>query len=214
MAKYRSALRAEQAAQTRQRVVSAAAERFGADGYARTTLARLAEAAGVSVETVQAQGSKRSLLVAAVQQLSFGDSGTRVLSTAQAEAIFEASTPGEWCRRAADLVGELNSATYRLWRALCSAAADDPKVDHECVELSGFIRDECRRIVAELAATGRLRSDVDVDELGDSLWVLVGSENYDKVIHRLDWTHERYVAWLRRSLDDLLFRGVTEWVRQ
>lgn len=214
MARYTSALRAEQAAQTRQRVLSAAAERFAADGFARTTLARLAEAAGVSVETVQAQGSKRSLLTAAVHQLTFGDGETEFMSTPQAEAMFEASTPAQFCQGAAEVVGRFNASTYRLWRALLSAAADDPAVDRECTELSGFIRHQCRQIVAALHARGWLRTDVNVDELGDSLWVLVGSENYDKTVHRFDWSHEQYLSWLSRSLSDLLFRGATRWKRR
>ncbi len=205
-AKYSSTLRAEQAAQTRQRVLVAAAERFAADGFARTTLARLAEAAGVSVETVQAQGSKRSLLTAAVHQLSFGESEEGFFSAPQARDTIEAATPAEFCRRGSDLAGGFNAQTFRLWRAFSSAAADDPAVDREFTELSGFIRGQCRQIVAMLAQRGWLRDDVGVNELGDSLWVLVGSENYDKITVRLGWSHERYLTWLTRSLSDLLFR--------
>ena len=206
-AKYSSNLRAEQAAQTRQRVLAAAADRFAADGFARTTLARLAEAAGVSVETVQAQGSKRSLLTAAVHQLSFGTADEDFFSAPQARAIIEASDAAEFCRLGAELSGGFNAQTFRLWRAFSSAAADDPAVDEEFTELSGFIRGQCRQIVTMLDGRGWLRDDIGVDELGDSLWVLVGSENYDKLTVRLGWSHEHYLAWLTRSLGDLLFRS-------
>ena len=205
-ARYTSTLRTEQAAQTRRRVLEAAAERFAADGFARTTLARLAEAAGVSVETVQAQGSKRSLLTAAVQQRSFGEPERGFFSAPRARATIEAANPTEFCRHGADLVGELNAQTFRLWRAFSSAAADDPAIDRELDEQSTFIRGQCRQIVAMLNDRGWLRHDVEVGELGDSLWVLIGSENYDKLTARLGWTHEQYVAWLSRSVDDLLFR--------
>ncbi|HLL66699.1 MAG TPA: TetR family transcriptional regulator [Micromonosporaceae bacterium] len=205
--RYSSTLRAEQAAQTRQRVLSAAAERFAEDGFARTTLAKLAEAAGVSVETVQAQGSKRSLLTGAVHQLSFGGPQETFFSAPEARATVEAATPVEFCRHGADLVAGFNAQTFRLWRAFSSAAADDPAVDQDLTELSGFIRGQCRQIVAMLAERGWLRDDVATDELGDSLWILVGSENYDKATVRLGWSHERYLAWLTRSLDDLLFRA-------
>ena len=72
---YRSELRQQQAEQTRSRVVAAAAELFAADGYARTTLAKIAAAAGVSAETVQGQGPKAALLIAAVEYAAFGVSG-------------------------------------------------------------------------------------------------------------------------------------------
>ncbi len=207
-AKYSSSLRAEQAARTRQRVLVAAAELFAADGFARTTLARLAEAAGVSVETVQAQGSKRSLLTAAVHQLTFAEPEDSFFSAPEAQDTIAAPSPAEFCRRGADLAAGFNARTFRLWRAFSSAAADNPDVDREFTELSGFIRGQCRAIVAMLADRGWLRDDVGVDELGDSLWVLLGSENYEKTTVRLGWSHEGYVAWLTRSLGDLLFRDV------
>jgi len=72
---YRSELRQQQAEQTRSRVVEAAAELFAADGYARTTLAKIAAAAGVSAETVQGQGPKAALLIAAVEYAGLGVSG-------------------------------------------------------------------------------------------------------------------------------------------
>jgi AcrR family transcriptional regulator len=203
-AKYSSTLRAEQAAQTRQRVLAAAGALFAADGFARTTLARVAEAAEVSVETVQAQGSKRSLLTAAIHQLSFGGAETSFLAGPQARSLFEATTAAEFCEGGADLVGDFNAQTFRLWRAFASAAADDPAVDQELTELSGYIGDQCYQIVDMLAARGWLRDDVAVDELGDSLWVLIGSENYDKTTTRLGWSHQRYLSWLSRSLHDLL----------
>ena len=85
------------------------------------------------------------------------------------------SKPGGMRRIGAELAGGFNAKTFRLWRAFSSAAADDPAVDQEFSELSAFIRGQCRQIVAMLADRGWLRDDVAVDELGDSLWVLVGS---------------------------------------
>lgn len=207
--RYSSTLRAEQAAQTRQRVVAAAAELFAEHGFGRTTLARLAEKAGVSVETVQAQGSKRSLLTAAVHALTFDDTeARRFLVAPEARDIMAATTPADFCAAGAQLVATFNARTFRLWRAFASAAADDPAVDAELTELSGFIRAQCREIVGALAVRDWLRNDVDVDELGDSLWLLVGTEVYDKATARLGWSHERYEAWLARSLGDLLFRTI------
>lgn len=205
-AKYTSPLRAEQAAATRQRVLAAAAELFASEGFARTTLARVAKTADVSVETVQAQGSKRSLLTAAVHQLTFGEAETRFFSAPPARATIEAATPEDFCMRGAALSAGFNARTFRLWRAFASAAVDDPDIDREFGELSEFIRGQCREIVAMLSERSWLRDDVSADELADSLWVLVGAENYDKVTVRLGWSHERYVAWLTRSIGELLFR--------
>lgn len=72
---YRSELRQQQAEQTRSRILAAAAELFAADGYARTTLAKIAAAAGVSTETVQGHGPKAALLIAAIEYAAFGVTG-------------------------------------------------------------------------------------------------------------------------------------------
>src|ERR1700747_2877842 len=72
---YRSELRQQQAQAPRSRVIAAAAKLFTTDGYARTTLAKIAAAAGVSAETVQAQGPKAALLIAAAGFAGVGVGG-------------------------------------------------------------------------------------------------------------------------------------------
>ena len=60
---YHSPLRADQAQQTRRRILESARRLFVARGYARTTVAAVAEDAGVSPETIYLSlGSKRGLL--------------------------------------------------------------------------------------------------------------------------------------------------------
>ena len=64
---YSSELRTEQAASTRRRVLLAAAGLFVEQGYHGTSLAAVAKAARVSVNTVQATGAKRDLLLHAFE---------------------------------------------------------------------------------------------------------------------------------------------------
>src|SRR3954466_3490364 len=60
---YNSSRRSLQAAQTRDEVMRAALARFSATGWAGTTLAAIAQEAGVSVETIyNGFGSKKGLL--------------------------------------------------------------------------------------------------------------------------------------------------------
>src|ERR687897_698443 len=51
---YRSTRRREQASETRRRIIRAAHDLFVSQGYGRTTIAAVARAAGVAVETVYA----------------------------------------------------------------------------------------------------------------------------------------------------------------
>ena len=68
-------MRQEQAEQTRSRVISAAGRLFAEHGYARTTLNKIADAAGVSAETVQGYGPKAALLIAAIEYAAVGVAG-------------------------------------------------------------------------------------------------------------------------------------------
>ena len=71
---YNSTHRTRQAAQTREAIVAAAIDRFGAHGWAGTTLGAIAERAGVSVETIYATfGSKKALLKSAMGVAIVGD---------------------------------------------------------------------------------------------------------------------------------------------
>src|SRR6187549_1291782 len=72
---YRSELRQQQAEQTRSRVIAAAGQQFAEHGYARTTLNKIADAAGVSPETVQGHGPKAALLIAALESAAVGVAG-------------------------------------------------------------------------------------------------------------------------------------------
>src|SRR4249919_3469422 len=60
---YHSPLRQEQALATRQRILDAALELFGAHGYGATSIAAVAREAGVVPETIYATfGSKRGMI--------------------------------------------------------------------------------------------------------------------------------------------------------
>jgi AcrR family transcriptional regulator len=59
---YRSPLRAEQAARTRREILDAARGLIGTQGYAATTVAQIAAAAGVAVDTVYAAVGTKPVL--------------------------------------------------------------------------------------------------------------------------------------------------------
>ena len=94
--RYRSTLRNAQADATRQRVVAAAGRCFAIRGFTATTLGAIADEAGVSVETVQAHGPKRMLLLAAVETASAGvDGGRSILDVPEARAVLEQTSNAE-----------------------------------------------------------------------------------------------------------------------
>ncbi|GAA3613988.1 TetR/AcrR family transcriptional regulator [Microlunatus ginsengisoli] len=203
--RYTSPLRAEQAAATRRRIVDAAGRLFAEEGYARTTLTRIAASAGVSVETVQAQGPKRSLLTAAVSVTTFGREGDeQFISAPEGRALLAAADLQEFIRRGARLIREFNERTYRMWRAFGAAAADDADVDAEWSQRMAYIRGNIAEVVGVLDGRGWLRTDVARDELATGLWILSTGEVFEKLVVRVGWSPDHYEDWLARSMGDLL----------
>src|SRR6201992_2683406 len=134
---YRSELRQKQAELTRSQVVAAAAELFAADGYARTTFAKIAAAAGVSVETVQGQGPKAALLIAAAEFAGVGVSGQEnLLDLDVGRQLIANDDPRDALDVVASLATDVHERTAQLAPALFGGANSDPELDQY---LNGFI---------------------------------------------------------------------------
>lgn len=203
---YSSSLREQQAEQTRSRVIACAAELFAADGYARTTFAKIAAAAGVSAETVQSQGPKAALMIAAVEYAAFGvsgeenvfdlDVGRRILAvddrTAGADAL-------------ATLQTDVFERIAQLASALIGAASSDPELNRYLTETLATVNLQFRRILDVYRDRGWLRGDVAFDELVETTAVLCSVETYLQVTRRAGWTPKAYRDWLRRMLAETVF---------
>jgi AcrR family transcriptional regulator len=204
---YRSALRERQAEQTRSRVVATAAQLFAAEGYARTTFAKIAAAAGVSAETVQGHGPKAALMIAAVEYTAFGVSGednVLNLDAGRRMLAVENST------QAADALAAMHSEVFvriaHLALALIGAASSDPELDRYLTDTLANVNLQLRRILDVFRDRGWLREDVPFDELVETTAVLVSVETYLQITHRDGWTVAAYRGWLRRMLAETVFR--------
>jgi AcrR family transcriptional regulator len=203
---YRSELRQQQAQATRSRVLEAAAELFGADGYARTTLAKIAAAAGVSAETVQGQGTKAALLIAAAEYAALGVSGEENIFDLDVGRKLLASAD---CAEAVDLVvevvTEIHERNAHLALALIGGAGADPELNRYRTEVIAGINTQTRRVLEVFGGRGWLRHDVSFDELVETTAVLCSDEAYLRITHRDGWTVDAYRRWLRRMLAETIF---------
>lgn len=204
---YRSELRQRQAHETRLRIVAAAAELFADLGYARTTLSKIAAAAGVSVETVQAQGSKAALMIAAVEFAAFGITGDQSVLDLDLGQRFVATTDRD---EAVDLMVTEQTAVHeraaQATRALHGAAANDPQLDVYLDELVAGIGRQVRRLLEVCAERGWLRDDLPFDEIVETAVVISSIETYIRIVHHDGWTHDDYRNWFRRMLNETVLR--------
>ncbi|MCR2764766.1 TetR family transcriptional regulator [Microbacterium sp. zg.B48] len=203
--RYSSALRTEQAAATRARIVAAAAELFAARGYAGTSMPEIARNAGVSPETVQSHGPKSALLRAAIDAFAFGagrDADAR--ETALGEQMLSARTAAEAAAVAAEVLTQVNSATHGLWLAFAEAARTDAEIAEAFGQLAAGIRAQNVTLMQEWMARGFARDDLGLDDLVDRA-VLIGSvELYDRAVRVGGMSVGQYRRLLAAMLGELL----------
>ncbi|MGD8166204.1 TetR/AcrR family transcriptional regulator [Herbiconiux sp. P16] len=203
---YNSTLRAEQAANTRQRILDAAAACFARTGYAGTSLADIAAEAGVSVETVKLSGPKRALLLAAFEQAFAGSEGRETIAERDIgqgirQLDDDALVPGF-----VHFVAEANRRTSGLWAGFLSAASSDPLVQAELDDLLERRRADFLASAAELERRGMIApaSDDERREFADILSFLVSPESHEQLVRQSGWSMERYEAWLSEAIARLV----------
>jgi AcrR family transcriptional regulator len=202
---YKSELRQQQADQTRSRVVAAAAELFAADGYARTTLAKIAAAAGVSTETVQGQGPKAALLIAAAEFVGLGVSGEdNILNLEIGRQLIALDDPRAALDHAVSVVTGVHQRTAALAPALFGGASTDPELDRYLNEFITGITGQARRVLEVFRDRGWLRDEVPFDELVETAAVLCSVEVYLRMVHRDGWGVDAYQTWCRRMLAEAI----------
>lgn len=202
---YRSALRAEQARQTRAAVLDAAGRCFLERGYAATTMKEVAAAAGVSVPTVFAQGGKAALLLACVDRAVVGDDEEAPL--AQRELflrLVEAPDRAEKLAAVRELVLRYVPQTVPMIQVFAAAAAGDEEIAAAWAEY------ERRRYADQRVMIGSLepwlREGLDADRATDIAWGLFTHEPIANLVGVRGWTVEQYADLLTDAVDRLLLR--------
>jgi AcrR family transcriptional regulator len=197
---YFSPIRQQSADETRRRILQAARELLAERGYDFATIENIAQAAGVSPQTVYVVfGSKRGILAALLDQARFGPAFHELVSCAHHEL-----RPSERLRLVAGIARQVYQAEATELDLLLGAGALSP-------DLAALDREhEQRRLVAQapvveqLAAAGSLRADLDPVSAGDILWSLTGRELYRMLVVVRGWSPARYEAWLAHTLASTL----------
>lgn len=203
---YRSRLRAEQAAQTRQRILEAAGDLFAEHGYVATTIDAIAARAGVAVDTVYASfGTKKGLLSALIDLRVTGTGeGSDVLAGEGPRAL--RTVPDQ--RRmlagfAADIVPRIERVRP-LDDVMQSAGAIDPDIAELRARMQENRFSKLTTFVGWLAANGALRQGMDADAAATIVWTLTSPEVNRLLRDVRGWSSQRYQEWLTVTLVRLL----------
>lgn len=202
---YRSELRERQAADTRRRVIEAAAEEFGANGYHGATFAQIAKRAGVSIETVQKHGPKAELLWASVEVRSFGVEGALdIRETDQGRKMLAAADPAEFATSVSEVILEINEQAAGVWSAAMGAAQGDRDASVLLAERIGTIRTQVESMLGVVADRGWLRADVPFDELVEACCVITSVEAYVRFLQTDGLSADQYRDFVARTLRDTI----------
>lgn len=189
-------------------MIAAAAELFAEHGYGGTTMSRIAKAAGVSPETVQAHGPKAALIVAAFEYVSFGVTGAEqnILELDVGQQFAAIGDRDAAVAFMCDATIEVHGRGVGVWRALTGAATSDPELDGYLVELIAGMRTQSDRVLGVCRDRGWVRDDVPFGELAEWTSVITGIEVYDRMVARDRVPVDAYRRWFISALHALVLR--------
>jgi AcrR family transcriptional regulator len=191
-------LRERRAQLTRDEILRAARRLFAERGYARTSVRDIAQAAGVSAQTVYDSVGSKQALVAALNDLIDAEAGIGAI----VQANLRSDDPHEVAATSARVTRSILEHCADIIHALVTGAAAEP-------ELAAVMAEGQRRHVAgattvvgrlrELGALGPIAPDAAVETLAavsDVRFALVLQESYGRSLDEL----ERWIAATSRTL--------------
>jgi AcrR family transcriptional regulator len=203
--RYDATLRTEQAARTRHRVLVAARELFVSEGYASTSMAAVATAAGVSRETVyKVFGTKQALLKTVWDVTLVGDEVELAVAEREAfQAMLADPDPRSALHAFAVMSAELVERLGPLMAVVLGGArAGDPDLRELAATSEAERRAGVHTIVTALSGKGGLRPGVSTEHAVDIVWVLVSPEVSQLLVDSCGWSIADYRDWLERTLID------------
>jgi AcrR family transcriptional regulator len=199
---YDATRRQEQARANRAAVLAAARRQFLEQGYAATTIAAVADEAGVSVETVyKAFGNRPGLLKSVIDVSIVGDDEpVPMMEREFVQRSMAEPDPRVVLRTFADHYTEISPRAVPVFLLARQAAASDPGAAavREQLERERFVG--MTAFGAHLHAGGHLRPGVSAQEARDVLWAYTSEEFYDRLVQQRRWSRARFARWMGDAL--------------
>src|SRR5690242_122580 len=182
--RYDARARRERAGASRDAAVQAAERRFLNDGYANTTIAAIAEDAGVSVDTIYKSFGGKAGLIRAIRARALLGEGT-VAAERRSDALHTRERdPRKIVEGWGMLTTEVAPRAAPILLLVRDAAATDPELRSLSLELDA---DRLRRMTQNarrLHEAGHLREGLSVARAAEVLWTYSAPELYELLVLR------------------------------
>jgi AcrR family transcriptional regulator len=194
-------LRARRIADTENRIVTAAHELFVRNGYLATSLAAVADAAGLGHRTVYVRfGTKAALLKRVMDVAIVGDTAPVDLAGQEwHRAVHSAATLDERVDLMAAGTAELMARVADVMAVAVQAAASEPLIADALAAARAATRDAVFRFFHGLREDGLIAADVDLDWLSATASLLAHPQTYLLGRETLDWSIHAYREWRRTT---------------
>ena len=199
-ASYNSPRRQQAAAASREAIIEAAQELFACQGYARTTVAQVAEAAQVAANTVYTSVGGKPQLLAAITESGTGDPDVAETLT----AVARATDPAEVIRLTAAGTRQVNQRRAKAVAVLLDSAQADPAAAEMLRLTVRYYRDTLATLARRLEDLGAVEPP-DLNRAADVFWYLFGWTSWRTLITDLGWSWDEAEQWLaQQGIDALL----------
>ncbi len=196
-------LRERQAQLTREEILKAARRLFAERGYSRTSVRDIAEAAGVSAQTVYDSIGSKQALVSRLNDLIDTEAGIAAIarSAAQSSDPMEvAATPARIARSILEHCGD-------IIHALATGAAAEP--DLAAVQATGQLRhvDGAGMVVGLLQRLDALDEALEPEAAVDTLAAIADVRFALLLRESYGWSLDRIETWIAATCQALLLRS-------
>jgi AcrR family transcriptional regulator len=189
--RYHSPLRARQAAETRQAIISAAIKLFRERGWAATTLPMIAGEAGTSVDTIYSTfGSKSDLLMAAIDVAIVGDDEETAMIDRPDFALLGKGKRIERLRAGVHFTVGVYERSVPTLKVLQEAAASDEAARARLAQYD----DDRRNVTA--AGLALILGATAPEEVVDAIWALASPEVFRYLTQGRGWSTATAEEWL------------------
>jgi len=200
---YHSEARSDAAERTRASILKAGKFLFSRKGIDATTIAQIAQRAGVSEPTVYAVvKSKAGLLHALMHDALFGPRFKEAQQ--KLEGVSDPVRRVAMSAHVARAIYEGESAELNL---LTKSSAFSPELRKTNQSFEALRREMQRERIDALFAAKRAKKGLTKDEAATLLWMFTSREIYQKLVHESGWAPGAFQDWLEKVLLETLTDG-------